>query len=86
MSTEEEALENLALATIFMLRYREAFLATRAYHSNNNGENAVRYKKAIEALPKGWDRPNSEVNKFMNRVAKTVHEDKEIEDEHNNIG
>ena len=36
--------------------YREALLAERAYHSNNTGENAAWRKRAIEALPKGWNK------------------------------
>ncbi len=30
--------------------WKEAFLATRAYYSNNNGENSKRYRKAVARL------------------------------------
>lgn len=30
--------------------WKEAFLATRAYYSNNNGPNATRYRAAVKQL------------------------------------
>ena len=30
--------------------WKEAFAATRAYYSNNNGENARRYREAVKRL------------------------------------
>jgi len=30
--------------------WKEAFTATRAYYSNNNGENSTRYREAIKQL------------------------------------
>ena len=30
--------------------WKEAFIATRAYYSNNNGENSKRYREAVKRL------------------------------------
>lgn len=47
---------DLEQCRLYLELYREAFLATKAYHSNNTGENAIRYREAIKNLPKNWQK------------------------------
>ena len=55
VKTQESLALDFAEETEVRLRserdaWKEAFTATRAYYSNNNGENARRYREAIARL------------------------------------
>ena len=42
--------EKISVLEIERAAWKEAFIATRAYYSNNNGENSKRYREAMARL------------------------------------
>ena len=55
VKTQQDLALDFAEETEIRLRserdaWKEAFIATRAYNSNNNGENSKRYREAVARL------------------------------------